>query len=43
MAQKGRAFIATACKLGVDESEAAQERAFGSVGLLKANKRSSKK
>lgn len=37
-AEQRRAFIETARKLGADESDAGQERAFGKVGLKKRKK-----
>jgi hypothetical protein len=36
--EQHRRFVETACELGIDESEAAQDRAFGKVGLKKRKK-----
>ena len=37
-AEQSKRFIETARKLGVDESKAGHERAFGKVGLKKPRK-----
>ena len=37
-AEQSKCFIETARKLGVDESEAGHEKAFGKVGLKKPKK-----
>ena len=42
-AEQSKRFIETARKLGVDETEAGHERAFGKVGLQKSNRRTSRK
>jgi hypothetical protein len=42
-AEQSNRFIETARKLGVDESEAGHERAFGKVGLKKPKKGKRKK
>jgi hypothetical protein len=42
-AEQSKRFIETARKLGVDETEAGHERAFGRVGLKKPRKKGSKK
>jgi len=41
-AGQSKRFIETARKLGVDESEAGHEKAFGKVGLKKPKKRLAK-
>jgi hypothetical protein len=41
--EQSKRFIETARKIGVDETEAGHERAFGKVGLKKPKKRSTKK
>ena len=41
-AEQSKRFIETARKLGVDESEAGHERAFGRVGLKKLKSRKKK-
>ena len=42
-AEQSKRFIETARKLGVDETEAGHERAFGKVGLKKPKKGKRKK
>lgn len=42
-AEQSKRFIETARKLGVDETEAGHEKAFGKVGLKKPKKPSAKK
>ena len=42
-AEQSKRFIETARKLGVDETEAGHERAFGKVGLKKPKKQAKKK
>lgn len=41
--EQSKRFIETARKLGVDETEAGHERAFGKVGLKKPRKAKRKK